>query len=1450
MAITNNLINKFVEATNDSKNEKQESNLYGTVKIVNGDTFVQIDGSEILTPMPSVTTAKEGDRVKVEIKDHAAVIVGNVSDPSAMSSTVEALDAEIGTFNTLLANKATIEDLAAANANIDNLNAKVVNVESLVAGKAEIEDLTATNVEINNLKVNKADVEVLNAVKGDFEILSTDVAEISNLIFDGASGNVIHSNFADAVVSAIAYAMIQDANIGSISAGKITSGEISTSNVSISSYGGNLMINGETIQIKDINNVVRVQIGKDASNDYSINIWDANGILMFSKGGITDAAIKDAIIRNDMVDANANISASKLDIDSLFTEINDENSTNTIKSTKVYLDDKKQTLKVGFNTLSKTVTDIDDMVTAQGNIIEAVQGEITSKVWQTDITTAIKNLEIGGRNLAVGTSEEWTPCDVSAWSGQLWHTVGGSNNFKHLYSDYGVVPGDSIVFSVDLQAHDKQIAIRVDHARSDGSGTKANIGNYISAGSTGRSTLALPVLDGYDSFWVYIGSDGTVADSIPQYYRKLKIEKGTKATDWTPAPEDVEGEISTRYTEVKQDVESLSTVVASYKSDVDSVANQMISLEQNLNGFKTTVSNTYTTKTDFDNLSIGGRNLLPRSGKIYAFGCAAGLSASRPGDEYFQVIASSGNSNWVNMYLGTTANVENEFIEGDPFTISFTMRSPSNLNGNLPTIYLKSGMGYYQLKGKLTSEWSTVWYTGTWKDANSLSFHLGFSDCVGTYEFLNCKLEKGNKPTAWTPAPEDVDAEIELRATKTEVNQLSDRITSTVTDVDALGTRMSTVEQKADGLTVSLNNIGGRNLIQTAYLQFDGFYPSSTKEYVINGIWARQLMSTTNTLKMLEPSTEYTINCVFECTSKASGTTLAENRLGFALYSHSANSYIGLTPSNISDTINVGDKITFKRTFKTPATIPTDTHFMGYTRRWTNPESYDGFKVYNLKLEKGNKATDWTPAPEDVANAQSTANSAQSTANTANSTANTANTTANSVRDDLANNYTKKTLSDTRNDNQNPGWYISNYPKQIITEFKFSNVIGLSGETFCVLTTTVPWKDPSGGYPKQMAKVGSKEYWRVGTSDTAWSTWNDPGATATNYLNFSTNGLVVGDMTASTLGNNVLIDNDSVDIRNGTTVLASYKADSVELGKNSRSAVIDLCAGTAQIKNINDDPSYEWNRLGIVSGEGGGGSVEITANQFSAGTYFEGETNNWGSTYISTSSYSPWLGGGDTHAAISMHTDRKTPLGLRATNMVDMDSGIIRMISDYKEFESDDTKFAGVMIGKQDDYGHAGQYGVGISTVNIAGNFNYAFFADEAASYIGLPGSGTLYIPYYQSGDGIDYSGSSTKTFYTSGFVTNSGKDVYFTIPLSKPAVVVSTIYAESSYGFQLRQNGNYTHGSGASAWAKPSSYECHLAGGGNAITVIAKFTTTTNVVNNAPVGIRWSGVIGFDIAG
>ena len=416
MGLSNDLISQFAKVVNnDGKTNKTEKTIYGTIED-NGST-VRLDGSD-KDSMPAIpinnttTNVKDGNRVTVLIKNHSAIVTGNLTDPAPRTGEVvtgENLEVVTAEIENLKANKANVSDLNAANAEINNLKTNKANVSDLTAtnakvtnletNKANVSDLTATNAEITTLKSDKlsakdaqatyATIANLNAAKADISDLDANLADIDTLIFGSATGNTIQTSFANAVIAQLGNAQIKSAMIDSIAANKITSGDIITNNVSVKSSDGKLNISDETIQISD-DSRVRVQIGKDLSNDYSINVWDQNGNLMFSKGGITDSAIKTAIIRNDMVSDTANIAAHKLDIDSLFEEIND--GSNTIKSTKVYLDDEKQTLDLAFKTLTTEVTEQGETITSQGTQISTIQGQITNKIWQQDINTAANTM--------------------------------------------------------------------------------------------------------------------------------------------------------------------------------------------------------------------------------------------------------------------------------------------------------------------------------------------------------------------------------------------------------------------------------------------------------------------------------------------------------------------------------------------------------------------------------------------------------------------------------------------------------------------------------------------------------------------------------------------------------------------------------------------------------------------------------------------------------------------------------------------------------------------------------------------------------------------------------------------------------------------------------------------------------------------------------------------------
>lgn len=88
MSLSSYLVDKFAKATVNKQKIKKETTVYGTIEIANGRPYAKIDGSDTLTPVMTTADVKTGNRVMIQLKDHSAVVIGNISSPSASSSRV------------------------------------------------------------------------------------------------------------------------------------------------------------------------------------------------------------------------------------------------------------------------------------------------------------------------------------------------------------------------------------------------------------------------------------------------------------------------------------------------------------------------------------------------------------------------------------------------------------------------------------------------------------------------------------------------------------------------------------------------------------------------------------------------------------------------------------------------------------------------------------------------------------------------------------------------------------------------------------------------------------------------------------------------------------------------------------------------------------------------------------------------------------------------------------------------------------------------------------------------------------------------------------------------------------------------------------------------------------------------------------------------------------------
>ena len=181
------------------------------------------------------------------------------------------------------------------------------------------------------------------------------------------------------------------------------------------------------------------------------------------------------------------------------------------------------------------------------------------------------------------------------------------------------------------------------------------------------------------------------------------------------------------------------------------------------------------------------------------------------------------------------------------------------------------------------------------------------------------------------------------------------------------------------------------------------------------------------------------------------------------------------------------------------------------------------------------------------------------------------------------------------------------------------------------------------------------------------------------------------------------------------------------------------------------------------------------------------------------------------------------------------------------------------------------------SNTNVGGKAALELYYDSAKDKVGLSlsaKSGTSYTDLYESiGNGIYADNSNTKivssdvikldagriylstslgtwrpyfcagdsisaTFGTAGYITNSGKDVIFIIPLSKPMVGNPTVTVTSVKGLMVRQNNKYLYGGSSTKYVKPSKYAVYSTLSGGCIHVFATMPNITDVINNSPCGI------------
>lgn len=483
MDLSNNLISQFAKITKDQNGSSSETIVYGTAVSYGDKLYVNIDGSDSITPVVTTSEVKAGERVTILLKDHSATILGNVSNPAASTETVgkvldeyDVIVAKIGDFELVIADKVTTEQLQAELAVINEALIGKATIEQLNAVDAKIENLDVTKLEadvasINQALITKAEIADLEAVRASVNVLETDVGNIETLI----GGNLTMDNIQSLVLTSskvtVDNAFIKDAMIDRVSASKLTAGTIDTSLITIGSEDGAMTITGSLQQFKDADGNVRIQIGKDTTGDFTFALYGADGQgQLINQNGITASAISDGLIVNKMVADNAAIAGSKLDIESVITEVN--NSTTTIKSSKIYFDDAGQTLDVAFDTLETTIEGVDSKTTNNTTSINTMQGQINTLITNTTVTKS------DGTTVQLKDAYSATEQTVSSMSGKISSL---ETNYNALDGEMDTVNSQIAEFDVTLDGFETRVSnaeVKMDDVTDDMAEVNSQIAEF------------------------------------------------------------------------------------------------------------------------------------------------------------------------------------------------------------------------------------------------------------------------------------------------------------------------------------------------------------------------------------------------------------------------------------------------------------------------------------------------------------------------------------------------------------------------------------------------------------------------------------------------------------------------------------------------------------------------------------------------------------------------------------------------------------------------------------------------------------------------------------------------------------------------------------------------------------------------------------------------------------
>ena len=272
-------------------------------------------------------------------------------------------------------------------------------------------------------------------------------------------------------------------------------------------------------------------------------------------------------------------------------------------------------LGCSFRYTEELTTSQEDLNKEQEKTIESILKMSDAELKKNGLTSygvssTLDSLMVGGRNLFKHSSlvGEKLVCDsingcnsidTMKYEDSGYHIVtpnagNRDNGIQFKFNDIstlGLKKGDTITFSIDVKGtsdeHNPFLKIWLPKEKIDvwWEGTSSNMAEFVPTKEFKRASVTFTIPSSYELPYILFGVHGNIQSDL--YIRNVKLEKGTVATDWTPAPEDFKKRISDVETAISNNAKEIKLKAS--QDEVTTISDNLKVLTKTSTEFKQTV---------------------------------------------------------------------------------------------------------------------------------------------------------------------------------------------------------------------------------------------------------------------------------------------------------------------------------------------------------------------------------------------------------------------------------------------------------------------------------------------------------------------------------------------------------------------------------------------------------------------------------------------------------------------------------------------------------------------------------------------------------------------------------------------------------------------------------------------------------------------------------------------